>query len=89
MSKKLRVVHFPQIPCRGFIVKVESLEEAKKVMDVLANYDLFQYEECIKGDYANSTILEEWDKYELEWIEWMDSDGRNIDEYLECLEEEE
>lgn len=57
--KKLRVSHFPQVPCKEFNVEVSSIEEAKKIMDVLAEYDLFQYENRIKGDYANMTVFEE------------------------------
>jgi hypothetical protein len=58
---KLRVCHYPQIPCEPFIVGVDTLEEAKKMMDTLADYDLFQYNNKIKPDYSNMTILEQWD----------------------------
>lgn len=51
---KLRVSHFPQVPCKPFIVSVDSLKEAKKIFDVLANYDIFQFENRIKPDYCNS-----------------------------------
>ena len=29
-NKKLRVVHYPQVPCDAFLVEVNSLSEAKK-----------------------------------------------------------
>jgi len=61
MSKKLRVSHFPQVPCEPFIAEVKDLYEAKKIMDTLAYYDLFQYKNRIKPDYTNVTVLEEWD----------------------------
>ena len=83
--KKLRVLHYPQVPCKAFIVEVSSLEEAKKVSDMLANYDLFQYENHIKPDYANATVVEEYDKLEEEWVTWFDDETGidDIDEYLE------
>ncbi|APQ78710.1 hypothetical protein [Clostridium botulinum] len=82
MSKNLRVSHFPQIPCNPFIVEVSSIEEAKKIFDVLANYDLFQYENKIKPDYCNATVLEYWDKEEEEWLEWHDKENNyTLDEY--------
>lgn len=82
MSKKLRVSHFPQIPCNPFIVEVRSIEEAKKIFDVLANYDLFQYENRIKPDYCNTTILEYWDEEKKEWLEWHDKENNyTLDEY--------
>jgi len=79
---KLRVSHFPQIPCTPFIVEVKSIEEAKKIFDVLANYDMFQYQNKIKPDYCNSTVLEYFDTEENEWLEWHDEENDyTLDEY--------
>lgn len=39
--KKVRVAHFPQVPCKPFIVEVRDLREAKLIYDVLADYDEF------------------------------------------------
>jgi len=84
---KLRVQHYPQIPCTPFIVPVESLKEAKKVFDVLADYDLFQFKNKIKPDYANMTTLMEWDEEEKEWFDWCDEETGivDLDEYFECV----
>lgn len=71
---KLRVCHFPQIPHKPFVVEVEDLCQAKFLSDVLANYDLFQYKNKIKPDYANMTIVEMWDEEEEEWISWFDKE---------------
>lgn len=89
MIKKLRVAHFPQVPCKPFHVEVKSLEEAKLISDTLANYDLFQYDNRIKGDYANATVVEEYCEEEGEWISWSDDDTGidDIDAYFEHLEE--
>jgi len=38
---KLRVAHYPQVPCKPFYVEVDSLEEAKKFFDILAEYDMY------------------------------------------------
>jgi len=87
--KQLRVLHFPQVPCDPFKVSVESLDEAKKVMDMLADYDLFQFEHKIKPDYANTTILEELDEVHREWVCWGDEETgiTDLDEYLEHMKE--
>lgn len=89
MSKKLRVRHFPQVPCKGFIVDVKNLEEAKLISNTLAYYDLFQYENRIKPDYANMTVVEEFDEDEQDWISWCDDETGidDLDEYFEQLEE--
>jgi len=89
MSKKLRVCHFPQIPCEAFIVEVKDLNEAKLIFDTLANYDLFQFENKIKPDYCNSTVLEEWCEEENEWFSWCDDETGidDLDEYFEHISE--
>lgn len=87
--KKLRVSHIPQIPFKAFQVEVKDLAEAKKISDVLANYDLFQYENNIKPDYSNATFIEEYDETENAWISWSDEKTGidNIQEYFDQLEE--
>lgn len=81
--KQLRLVHYPQIPCEGFKVPVKSVEEACKIAEVLAGYDLFQLEKNIKPDYNNMTVLEEFDEDSYEWIDWYDDEtGLSFSEYL-------
>jgi hypothetical protein len=72
----LRVWHIPQIPMDPFHVPVNSIEEARKVLDVLANYDLFQFDNNIKPDYCNMNGLEVFENGE--WLEWESADGDNI-----------
>lgn len=69
-KEQLRVKHFPQIPCKAFEVEVESVQEAVKIMDVLAEYDLFQYKNRIKPDYSNMTVLEKYCDDCEDWIVW-------------------
>jgi len=85
MNKKLRVAHYPQVPCKPFLVEVKSLEEAKLISDTLANYDLFQFENRIKPDYANATVIEEYDEEAGEWVSWYDEETGidDLDEYFE------
>lgn len=79
----LRIAHFPQVPCRPFTVNVKDVQEAIKVYDILCNYDLFQLQNRIKGDYANMCILEEFDQEEQEWLSWRDHEtGMDFHEYL-------
>ncbi len=83
--EKFRVWHIPQIPGEGFRVSVKSPEEAIKVMDILANYDLFQLENNIKPDYSNAQGFEVFE--DDEWCEWYSGDGEDIREYAENLQE--
>ncbi len=85
--EKLRVWWIPQVPGKPFYVPVNSVEEAKKVLDLLAAYDAFQLENRIKGDYANTGGLEMWNEQENEWYSWEIDTGNNyfddVDEYCQ------
>lgn len=85
---KLRISHHPQVPCKAFHVEVSDLDEAIKVRSILVNYDLFQFENRIKPDYANMTTLEEYDEEEGDWLQWYNEDGLDFDEYLRELHQE-
>lgn len=75
----LRVWHIPQVPMEAFRVEVSSPQEAKKILDVLANYDIFQFEQNIKPDYCNAAGLEIFEYGE--WCEWGNPEtGESIDE---------
>ena len=83
---KLRVSHFPQVPCKAFHVDVDSIEEAMKIKNILANYDLFQYDNRIKPDYCNVTTIDMWDEVSdgegnPGWCNWTDEEDYEIDCY--------
>jgi hypothetical protein len=75
----LKVWWIPQVPMEPFEVKVSSLYEAKKILDILANYDLFQFNKNVKPDYCNAGGLFIFDK-EDGWIDWETDLGDRIDD---------
>lgn len=77
---RLQVWWIPQIPMQPFEVEVNSVREAKKLLDVLAKYDAFQFENRIKPDYANAGGLVEWDAEANEWVDWYNDKGEGIDD---------
>lgn len=87
---KLRVSWFPQVPCNPYVVPVDSVTDAVRIMNLLANYDLFQYANKIKPDYCNTGILEMFDPEDKEdgpegsWVGWFDEETGEDDpeEYL-------
>jgi hypothetical protein len=81
----LRVWHIPQVPMKAFRVPVASAEEAIKLINVLANYDLFQFENNIKPDYCNVNGLEVFENGE--WLEWENEDGSDISAHERQIEE--
>lgn len=74
----LRVWWIPQVPMKPFHVAVNSVHEAKLLLDTLAKYDAFQLENNIKPDYSNAGGLEIFK--DGEWCDWVDEDGNDIDE---------
>lgn len=88
MKNKMRVWWCPQVGVsKNFYVPVESVEEAKKVMDILAAYDCFQYNQNVKSDYSNMGGLEVFDEESCEWVSWEYEDENDyfddVDEYCE------
>jgi hypothetical protein len=74
---QLRVWHIPQVPMHAFRVYVETPKEARKILEILAIYDLFQLEYKIKPDYSNGQGLEVFENGE--WTDWCDAEGEDID----------
>jgi hypothetical protein len=66
----LQVWWIPQVPGAMFTVDVASVAEGVKLMDVLADYDIFQFKNRIKPDYANAGGLNVW--RDDEWQSWED-----------------
>lgn len=96
---KLRVWHIPQVPMKAFFVEVSSVEEGVRMMDALADYDMFQYENNIKPDYCNANGLQMWDESLTEedmadmelgdkWVDWGNDYFDDPRDYLESLKEE-
>lgn len=85
---KMRVWHMPQVGCNATLyVPVETAEEGKKVMDILAAYDLFQLENRIKPDFCNINGLQVFNETEQVWEDWyLETDDEyfeNVDDYFE------
>jgi hypothetical protein len=76
---QLRVWWIPQVPMKSFHVEVSNVNEAKLLLKVLADYDIFQFENRIKPDYSNAGGLQTWDGEE--WVDWYSADGKDIDEF--------
>ena len=84
----LRVWWIPQVPMKSFYVEVATVAEGVKILDTLAAYDMFQYDNNIKPDYANAGGLDVWvtDAGEgiPDWEDWYD-EGSCTDDPREYL----
>jgi len=68
-DKKLQVWWIPQVPMKAFTVDVNSVAEGVKIMDVLADYDSFQFENNVKPDYSNMGGISQWSD-DYGWESW-------------------
>lgn len=87
-NQKMRVFHIPQVGYNAVLyIPVESVREAKKVMDILACYDLFQLENRIKPDFCNTAGLQVFNEETNEWEGWTteteDDYFDDVDDYFE------
>jgi len=76
----------------SFQHRVDSIEQGVKIMDVLADYDDFQFKNNIKPDYCNAGGINQWsedcDGYgNSGWESWSDDETGEDDprKYLEDL----
>lgn len=92
---KMRVWWIPQAGAinNPFYVPVQSAEEGKKVMDILAAYDAYQLQNRIKLDYCNAGGLQvynpETGEYEDWYFETEDEYFDDVDEYLSTTDKAE
>jgi len=77
----LKIWWIPQIPMKSFEVEVDNLVQAKLLLDVLADYDEFQFKNKIKPDYSNAGGLMIYSNDDKDWVDWTDEDGETIGKY--------
>lgn len=82
----LQVWWIPQVPMKAFLYSVGSVDEAVMILEVLALYDLFQFENNVKGDYANVGGLNIFE--EGEWVNWWSDEYGDIEEYIRETQKE-
>ena len=86
----LRIWWIPQVPMKTFHVPVANIKEARLILDTLAYYDLFQFENKVKPDYSNAGGLEVY-VADIDgdgtpgWEEWEDDEGNDIDHIEKAL----
>ncbi len=88
----LQVWWIPQIGGNQFVVNVKTVTQGALLLDTLAHYDIFQFENRIKPDYSNAGGLQRWCEDDGEgrpgWEEWYDEETDEDDplKWLESLE---
>ena len=89
VPNKLRVLHYPQIPCKPFFADVKDEEQAHLVSEVLANQHLYLYDEGIIEDYSNIITVVMWEddadgEGNGDWVDYYnDEEGMEFDEFVQ------
>lgn len=73
----LRIWHNSNFGHEPFVKSVKDIQEAITILDIIADYDLYLDD---KID-CNAQGLEVWNPTDMEWEEWMDDEGKNIEAY--------
>jgi hypothetical protein len=90
ITNKLRVLHFPNIPCKPFIVEVKDEEQAFLIRETLANQHLFLFKNNFIPDYSNIICVEMWDENSdgegaADWVDYYnDEECMDFDEFVEA-----
>jgi uncharacterized protein YdhG (YjbR/CyaY superfamily) len=83
VTNKLRVLHYPQVPCKPFIIDVKDEEQAFLISETLANQHLFLYDNGFIPDYANAITVEMWDENEQDWVDYFNEEEEmDFDEFV-------
>src|SRR5271166_1545240 len=91
MNIKFKVWWKPQIPMKAFKTEVTSREEGLKLCNILADYDIFQFENNIKPDYCNTGGVIAWalpiSQNEDDWFDVPEDDDEWNNYYLDEIKE--
>lgn len=86
VTNKLRVLHYPQVPCTPFFVDVKDEEQALFIREILAEQHLFLYDNNFITDYANVITVVMWDEDDQAWVDyWNEEECMEFDEYVEAM----
>lgn len=83
IKNKLRVSHYPQIPCKPFQVEVQNEREAYLIRETLANQHLFLFNNNFIPDYCNVIVVEMLEEEDC-WIDYYNEEEKlNFNEFVE------
>ena len=87
IKNKLRVLHYPQISAKPFIVEVGNEYEAWLIENVLADQHLFLLDERIIGDFNNIIEVQMFEQNPddgyFDWVSYYnEEEGLDWDEYV-------
>ena len=75
-------VYYYILGTEAYYQTVSSAEEAKLVIDSIANFVNTKVEEGVFPDHCSIAGLEEYDEDDDEWYDWYDEDGNDFNDHF-------
>lgn len=78
----LRVWHIPQVPGLPFNASITSIEDGRRIIVILDEYDRFQYRNNIKPEYISVNGIQRYSEDidgELGGAGWIDIDDDELE----------
>ena len=79
-------VYFLILGTNPWTKEVSSPEEARSIIDTIANFVNFQVDNHVFPDHCSTAGLEMWDEDSEEWVDWYDDEGFDFEEHFEQME---
>lgn len=78
---KMRI-YFYILGTKPYYKEVSSVEEAKTMIDAIADFVIAKVNEGVFPDHCSTAGLEEYDEEEQDWITWYDENGLDFNEHF-------
>ncbi len=78
---KLRI-YFHILGTEPYHREVSSAEEAKIMIDAIADFVNTKVDEGVFPDHCSTAGLEEYDEEEHDWVTWYDENGLDLNEHF-------
>lgn len=78
---KLRM-YFHILGAKPYYKEVSSVEEAKVMIDAIADFVNAKVAEGTFPDHCSAAGLEEYDEEEKDWMTWYDENGLDFNEHF-------
>lgn len=84
---KMRI-YFYIFGTEPYYKEVSSVEEAKTMVDAIADFVNVKVDEGVFPDHCSTAGLEEYSEEEKEWMPWYDENGLDFDEHFSAESED-
>lgn len=86
-GKRLKVQHYPQLPCEPFEVEVQDEHEAIKTINLLADQHIWLFKNKLIPDYCNCFNVVMFDG--SDWVNyWNTNESMNWEDFEAVYENE-